>query len=143
MEVVICPEDLGLNPKISTLRQLVARARYDLLVIADGDVKVGPDYLAQVAAALRQPGVGLVSCPYRAGASRTLGAKLEALTIAGGFYPVGGRGPLRGGHSFRPGGRHGPDRGRPCRHRRPGPPGRFPGGRLSVGLPRRRSRASG
>jgi len=87
LEVVICPEDLGLNPKISTLRQLMPRAEYDLLVIADGDVKVGPDYLAQVAAAFRQPGVGLVSCPYRAGRSRTLGAALEALTIAGDFIP--------------------------------------------------------
>ena len=58
LEIIICPEDLGLNPKISTLRQLLPRARYDLLVIADGDVVVGPDYLAQVAAAFRQPGVG-------------------------------------------------------------------------------------
>ncbi len=87
LEIVICPEDLGLNPKISTLRQLMPRARYDLLVIADGDVLVGPDYLAQVAAAFRQPGVGLVSCLYRAGRIRTLGAALEALTIAGDFIP--------------------------------------------------------
>ena len=87
LSVVICPEDLGLNPKISTLRQLMPRARYDLLVIADGDVLVGPDYLAQVAAAFRQPGVGLVSCPYRAGPSRTLGSALEALTIAADFIP--------------------------------------------------------
>ena len=85
--VVICPEDLGLNPKISTLRQLMPRARYDLLVIADGDVLVGDDYLAQVAAAFRQPGVGLVSCPYRAGPGRTLGSWLEALTIAADFIP--------------------------------------------------------
>ena len=87
LSVVICPEDLGLNPKISTLRQLMHRARYDLLVIADGDVLVGPDYLAQVAAAFRQPGVGLVSCPYRAGPSHTLGSALEALTIAADFIP--------------------------------------------------------
>jgi ceramide glucosyltransferase len=87
LEIVICPEDLGLNPKISTLQQLLPRARYDLLVIADGDVKVGPDYLAQVAAAFREPGVGLVSCPYRAGYPRTLGAGLEALTIAADFIP--------------------------------------------------------
>jgi ceramide glucosyltransferase len=87
LEVVICPEDLGLNPKVSTLRQLMPRARYNLLVIADGDVSVGPDYLAHVAAAFRQPGVGLVSCPYRAGRSHTLGSLLEALTIAADFIP--------------------------------------------------------
>ena len=56
-------------------------------MIADGDVMVGPDYLAQVAAAFRQPGVGLVSCPYRAGPSHTLGSALEALTIAADFIP--------------------------------------------------------
>ncbi len=87
LEIVVCPEDLGLNPKISTLRQLLPRARYELLVIADGDVKVGPDYLAQVAAAFREPGMGLVSCPYRAGRPQTLGAALEALTIAADFIP--------------------------------------------------------
>jgi ceramide glucosyltransferase len=85
--VIICPEDLGLNPKISTLRQLMPYARYDLLVIADGDVLVDPDYLAQVAAAFREPGVGLVSCPYRAGPSHTLGSALEALTITADFIP--------------------------------------------------------
>ncbi len=87
LEIVVCPEDLGLNPKISTLQQLLPRARYELLVIADGDVKVGPDYLAQVAAAFREPGMGLVSCPYRAGRPQTLGAALEALTIAADFIP--------------------------------------------------------
>jgi ceramide glucosyltransferase len=87
IDLVFCPETLGLNPKISNLRQMEARARYDLLVIADADVKVAPDFLSVVTAALQEPGVGLVSCPYRAGAATTLGAKLEALTIAADFIP--------------------------------------------------------
>jgi len=87
VEVVICPENLGLNPKVSTLRQLEGHAVHDLLVIADADVHVGPDFLSLVAAALQEPGVGLVSCPYRAGVAKTLGAGLEALTIAGDFIP--------------------------------------------------------
>jgi len=87
MEILICPQALGLNPKISTLRQLEPRARYDLLVLADADVKVGPDFLSVTAAALKEPGVGLVTCPYRAGEAKTLGAGLEALTIAADFIP--------------------------------------------------------
>jgi len=87
LEIVICPEDLGLNPKVSTLRQLEPQALYDLLVIADADVKVGPDFLAQIAAALQEPEVGLVSCLYRAGPVQTPGAGLEALTIAADFIP--------------------------------------------------------
>ncbi|MHB8066366.1 MAG: bacteriohopanetetrol glucosamine biosynthesis glycosyltransferase HpnI [Desulfobaccales bacterium] len=87
VEIVVCPETLGLNPKVSTLRQLEPQALYDLLVIADADVKVGPDFLTQIAAALQETGVGLVSCPYRAGPVKTLGAGLEALTISGDFIP--------------------------------------------------------
>ena len=87
VSVAICPEDRGNNPKVSILQQLEPRARYDLLVVADGDVKVGPDFLGRVAAALAEPGVGLVSCPYRAGPVHTLGAILEALTISADFIP--------------------------------------------------------
>jgi len=87
VEIVICPENLGLNPKVSTLRQLEAHARHDLLVIADQDVKVGPDFLSRIAGALLEPGVGVVSCPYRSGPVRTLGAGFEALTIAADFIP--------------------------------------------------------
>lgn len=87
IEIVFCPQLLGLNPKISSLRQLEERARYDLLVIADADVKVGPDFLSRVAAAFKDPEVGLVSCPYRSGPAQTLGAQLEALTIAADFIP--------------------------------------------------------
>jgi ceramide glucosyltransferase len=87
LEIIFCPEALGHNPKVSTLRQLEPRARYDLLVAADGDVKVGPDFLGCVAAALQEPGAGLVSCPYRAGECYSLGAWLEALTISADFIP--------------------------------------------------------
>ena len=87
IELVFCSETLGLNPKISSLRQMEARARYDLLVIADADVKVGPDFLSRVAAALQEPGMGLVSCVYRFGPALTLGAKMEAWTIAADFIP--------------------------------------------------------
>jgi ceramide glucosyltransferase len=87
VEIVICPENLGLNPKVSTLKQLLPHALYDLLVISDADVKVAPDFLAHMAAGLLEPGVGLVSCPYRSGHVKTLGAGLEALTISADFIP--------------------------------------------------------
>ncbi len=87
IEIVTCPADLGLNPKVSTLRQLEPHGLFDLLVIADADVKVGPDFLSQIAAALQEPEVGVVSCTYRAGPVATLGAGLEALTISGDFIP--------------------------------------------------------
>jgi ceramide glucosyltransferase len=87
VEIVICPEKLGLNPKVSTLQQLWPHVLYDLLVIADADVKVEPDFLVRMAGGLQKPEVGLVSCPYRSGPVKTLGAGLEALTIAADFIP--------------------------------------------------------
>lgn len=87
VQAVLCPETWGHNPKVNTLRQLEPLARYDLLVVADGDVKVSPDFLDRVAAAFREPQVGLVSCPYRAGPADSLGSWLEALSISADFIP--------------------------------------------------------
>jgi len=87
VQVVVCPETLGHNPKVSILCQLEPLAHYDLLVVADGDVRVDPDFLARVAAAFREPQVGLVSCPYRAGPADSLGSWLEALSISADFIP--------------------------------------------------------
>ena len=87
VQAVLCPETWGHNPKVSTLRQLEPLARYNLLVVADGDVKVSPDFLDRVAAAFREPQLGLVSCPYRAGPADSLGSWLEALSISADFIP--------------------------------------------------------
>jgi ceramide glucosyltransferase len=87
VEIVICTEQLGFNPKVSTLRQMEPHARHDLWVVADSDVKVGRDFLATAVAALTEKGADLVSCPYRAGTGHTLGAHLEALTISADFIP--------------------------------------------------------
>lgn len=87
MEIIICPQALGANPKVSTLRQLLPQARHDYLVISDSDIIVGPDYLGVLGAALQEEGVGLVTCPYRGGPAATLGAALETLTIGSDFIP--------------------------------------------------------
>jgi len=87
IQIIHCPEKLGLNPKVSTLRQLVPHARHDLLVISDSDVLAPPDLLTHLAAALQEPGVGLTSCLYRAGPAATVGSALEALAISADFIP--------------------------------------------------------
>ncbi len=84
---VLCPQSLGLNPKVSTLRQLLPHARHDLIVIADSDVLAPPHLLQTLAAALQEPGAGLTSCLYRAGPVRTVGSALEALAISADFIP--------------------------------------------------------
>ncbi len=81
---------LGTNRKVSTLVQLLPRARYDLLLINDSDILVPPDYLRKIAAGFASKGVsasrtGMVTALYRATAGTTLASRLEALTIATDF----------------------------------------------------------
>ena len=87
IQIIICSQELGLNPKVSTLRQLLPRARHDLIVISDSDVRVRSDLLTRLAAALQQPGVGLATCLYRHGPVYTSGGALEALSISADFIP--------------------------------------------------------
>lgn len=63
--LVVDPQVHGSNLKVSNLINLFAQARHDLLVIADSDIAVPPDYLARVTAPLADPGVGVATCLYR------------------------------------------------------------------------------
>ncbi len=87
MQIIHCPRQLGLNPKVSTLRQLLPHAKHDLLVISDSDVRVPSDLLRRLAAALQRPEVGLATCLYRSGPVHTVGEALEALAISADFIP--------------------------------------------------------
>jgi ceramide glucosyltransferase len=82
IELVICSRELGMNRKVSNLIQMLPAARYDHLLINDGDIRVPPDYLRRIMAPLADSKVGLVTSLYRAVAGGTLGSKLEALSIS-------------------------------------------------------------
>ncbi|RDU97018.1 bacteriohopanetetrol glucosamine biosynthesis glycosyltransferase HpnI [Trinickia dinghuensis] len=56
----------GHNLKVSNLMNLAARAKYPLIVLADSDIAVAPDYLEAVTAPLSDPQVGIVTCLYHA-----------------------------------------------------------------------------
>lgn len=91
IQLILCPETLGPNGKVSSVAQLLTHARHDFVVINDSDIQVGPHYLTQIMApfvpvADRAP-VGLVTALYRGGTHGTLGSKLEALGIATDFAP--------------------------------------------------------
>ncbi|MFL5282351.1 MAG: glycosyltransferase [Rhodopila sp.] len=62
--LVIDPTLHGENRKVGNLINMLPAARHDVLVIADSDVHVQPDYLNCLVAALAQPGVGLVTTLY-------------------------------------------------------------------------------
>jgi ceramide glucosyltransferase len=82
--VVVQGPDLGMNPKVSQLATLVAAARHELLVISDSNVRVEPGYLAEIAARLEDPEVGLVTHLIAGVGERSEGALLENLHLSGG-----------------------------------------------------------
>jgi ceramide glucosyltransferase len=85
--VVIQGPDLGMNPKVSQLASLTEAARYPILVISDSNVRVEPGYLAEIAARLEDPEVGLVTHLIAGVGERSVGALLENLHLAGGVAP--------------------------------------------------------
>jgi len=72
-------EQLGSSNKVNKLSNMVAEARYDLLVMSDSDIRVAPDYLWSVVAPFRDPRVGAVTCLYRGIAGKSFGSIIEAL----------------------------------------------------------------
>ncbi len=85
IQLVVSPEILGANVKVSNLEHMVAEARNEHLIVNDGDIRVEPDYLRRVVAPLANPRVGMVTCLYRGVAGASLGSRLEALGISTDF----------------------------------------------------------
>jgi ceramide glucosyltransferase len=74
------------NGKVGSLEILAREAKYDILLVNDGDITVERDYLKMVVSLLDDPAVGLVTGLYRAqGESMATGA--EALGIITEFVP--------------------------------------------------------
>ena len=88
MDVVVDRAQHGLNRKIGNLINMMPAARHDILVIADSDMHVAPDYLRRLVAALEQPGTGLVTTLYAGRAAHDgLTGQLGAAHINHAFLP--------------------------------------------------------
>jgi ceramide glucosyltransferase len=87
IELVVSPNILGANVKVSNLVHMLREARYEYLIINDSDIHVERDYLRRVVAPLADSGVGMVTCLYRGVAAATLGSHLESLGISTDFCP--------------------------------------------------------
>ncbi|HEY6369262.1 MAG TPA: bacteriohopanetetrol glucosamine biosynthesis glycosyltransferase HpnI [Candidatus Sulfotelmatobacter sp.] len=85
IRLVISPNQLGANVKVSNLEQMLPWARYQHLLVNDSDIDVTPDYLCRVMAPLADDRVGMVTCLYRGVAAPTLGSRLESLGISTDF----------------------------------------------------------
>ena len=87
IDVVINPRQHGYNRKISGLINMLEQARHDVLVMADSDTSVGPDYLTSVTAPLLDRKVGLVTCLYHGEPTRPVWSRLGAMYINEWYMP--------------------------------------------------------
>jgi len=87
IQLVVSPNLLGPNVKVSNLDQMMASARYEYLLVNDSDIKVEPNYLRRVMSPLADERVGMVTCLYRGVAASTLFSRLESLGISTDFCP--------------------------------------------------------
>jgi hopanoid biosynthesis associated glycosyl transferase protein HpnI len=87
LELIIDATLHGANRKVSNLINMTPPIRHDIVILADSDIRVAPDYLARVIAALQQPGVGAVTCLYHGVAVSGPWSRLGALFINAHFLP--------------------------------------------------------
>ncbi len=87
VQLVVDDRVWGTNYKVSNLRNMMAVARHDVLVVADSDMAVGQDYLRVVTAPLEDAANGLVTCLYVGRPRAGLWSRLGAAFINWGFLP--------------------------------------------------------
>lgn len=85
-QLVLCTENLGANPKVSTLIQLERLLKHEVIIVSDADVFVPPDFLSQVVAPLRDQAIGLVNCFYRLQGATNLAMRWEAFAVNADFW---------------------------------------------------------
>jgi ceramide glucosyltransferase len=86
--LVVCPDVIGTNLKVSNLENMLAQVKHEHLIIVDSDILVGKDYLRRITGEFSGgERVGLVTCMYRAAEAPDFAAKLEAIGITAEFHP--------------------------------------------------------
>src|SRR5712664_1718349 len=86
IRLLVGAEELGANRKVNKLARLAREARNEVLVLTDGDVRVGPNFLREVVAALADEKTGAVTSFYRAITERNLWGELEAVGASSDFF---------------------------------------------------------
>jgi ceramide glucosyltransferase len=87
LDLVIESKQRGVNRKVSNLINMAQHIRHEVVVLADSDIRVDPDYLSRVVTALEEPGVDAVTCLYYGVPATGLWSSLLAVAINGYFLP--------------------------------------------------------
>src|SRR5712664_2556225 len=86
LRLLVGAEHLGANRKVNNLARLAREAQNEVLVLTDGDVRVGPRYLREVVGPLADRKTGAVTSFYRGIAEINLGAEIEAVGASSDFF---------------------------------------------------------
>jgi ceramide glucosyltransferase len=86
IRMLVGAEHLGANRKVNKLARLAREAQNEVLVLTDGDVRVGPRFLREVVSPLADRKTGAVTSFYRGIAEKNLGAEIEAVGASSDFF---------------------------------------------------------
>ncbi|NBC37852.1 glycosyltransferase [Novosphingobium sp. FSY-8] len=75
------------NGKMANCAAALPLCAHDIILLSDSDMVVRPDYLAQITAALAQPGVGAVSCLYAGRGDAGVWSRMGAAIISASTLP--------------------------------------------------------
>jgi ceramide glucosyltransferase len=75
------------NPKIANVLSMMRLVRHNVLILADSDTRVNASYVGAVAAGLREPGVGVVTCLFAGVPDGSFSSKLGAMFMTEQFIP--------------------------------------------------------
>lgn len=87
LTLVIDDRPVAGNPKVANLQNMIAGAKYELLVIADADMRVDRSYLRALAAEFVDERVGAATCLYAGMPRGGLASQLAALQLNDQFAP--------------------------------------------------------
>jgi ceramide glucosyltransferase len=86
IRLILCPEKLGPNGKVSNLVQMAREASFDYLIVNDSDITVSPHYLERMMTPFYDTRIGMVTAPYRGQSHSTFGSRMESLGISTDFF---------------------------------------------------------
>jgi ceramide glucosyltransferase len=86
IRLLVDGENVGANRKVNKLALMTKEARHEIVVLSDGDVRVGVNYLREVVAPFAGKNTGAVTSFYASVTQKNLGAELEAIGAASDFF---------------------------------------------------------
>ncbi len=87
IELVVDGTIHGPNYKVGNLINAFPRAKHDIIIVCDSDIRVGEHYLREVCTPFADPDVGLVTSLYRSSAVKGAVCALEAMGFTSEMVP--------------------------------------------------------